>query len=315
MPLHPDRRQIIAGIATTALTFTDSAMAAETEASFLVVGDWGRDGASHQRDVAAQMERAAAERQALFTMSVGDNFYDEGVLTVTDKQWQTSFETVYTGPHLQKPWYVALGNHDYGGAPQAQIDYSQRSSRWRMPAHYFSLAGETLGLPDVDLFVIDTTPLVNEYAGRTDRVGDNVRAQDTAAQLAWLDQSLATSKARRKLVFGHHTLFSGGSTHGDTPEMIERVLPILQKHGVTAYINGHDHDLQHIRRAGLDIIATGAGSEVRPVRAIEGTQFCKAESGFTIISATASRLTLAFRNYRGDTLYSAVIGEVLPQMA
>lgn len=316
MPRLPDRREFITGITATGLVTANGvciAAAAETAGAFLVVGDWGRDGTSHQRDVATQMERAAKEHQALFVISVGDNFYDEGVLTVTDRQWRTSFEDVYTGPHLQKPWYVALGNHDYGGSPQAQIDYSQHSSRWNMPSHYFSLTEEKTGLADIDLFVIDTTPLLQEYVNRTDIVGDNVRAQDTAAQLIWLDRSLAASRARRKLVVGHHTLFSGGSTHGDTAEIIDRILPILQKYKVLAYVNGHDHDLQHIRRAGLDFVCTGAGSEIRPVKAIEGTRFCTAQSGFSIITVTPDSVNLEFRNYLGETVYTSVVGQVLPQ--
>jgi hypothetical protein len=36
---------------------------------------------------------------------------------------------------------VALGNHDYRGVPQAQLDYAKTSSRWRMPAAFHSDPG------------------------------------------------------------------------------------------------------------------------------------------------------------------------------
>ena len=308
MTMDLDRRKLMAGAAAaTGMALTGSVQAQAADAAFLVVGDWGRDGASHQRDVAAQMEAVAARSGAGFVVSVGDNFYDNGVQSVTDPQWKTSFEDVYTGPHLQAPWYVVLGNHDYRGVPQAQVDYSQHSPRWRMPSRWFKVAGSDAGLPGADLFIIDSSPLVHEYAAKPGVIGVNVKSQDTVAQLAWLDSELAASTAPVKLVFGHHTMFSGGSGHGNTPEMIERVLPILKAHKVTAYINGHDHDLQHIVRDGMNVICTGAGSEVRPVSKVEGTQFCASQSGFSLFRLGAQGLHLDFIDYTGATLYSTTI--------
>lgn len=299
-----DRRELIGGLAATAGVAALPASAATTDSlSFLAIGDWGRRGTNHQRDVAAQMERAAAEYGARFTVAVGDNFYEDGVQSTADSHWQESFETVYTGEHLQTPWYVALGNHDYHGVPQAQIDYTKLSPRWRMPSRYFKVPGRDLGFAAADLFIIDTSPLVAKYADGG-KAADTVRGQDTDAQMAWLDRELGASTATHKLVFGHHTMFSGGSGHGNTPEIIARVLPILKRNGVRAYINGHDHDLQHIRREGLDIICTGAGSEVRPVSAVEGTRFCVSQSGFSVLTLTPSAVKLEFRNYLGETLYS-----------
>jgi tartrate-resistant acid phosphatase type 5 len=305
-----NRREILGGtaaIAGEALAFHARA-ASPADLSFVVVGDWGRDGASHQRDVADQMELAARASNSRFVMAVGDNFYEDGVQSVTDAKWRTSFEDVYTGDHLrQTPWYAALGNHDYGGVPQAQVDYTALSSRWRMPARYFKLPGTATANAPVDIFVIDTTPLIAEN-GEGDRpMARNVKTEDAAAQLRWLDGQLAASQASFKLVCGHHTLFSGGSTHGDTPDLVAHLLPVLQRHGVTAYINGHDHDLQHIVRDGMSFVCTGAGSEVRPVSPVAGTRFCVARSGFSIVSLRDGRLGLEFRDYTGASLYRGEI--------
>jgi acid phosphatase len=109
------------------------------------------------------------------------------------------------------------------------------------------------------------------------------------------------------LVIGHHTIFSGGSGHGDTPETALLIEPLLRKHGVQAYINGHDHDLQHIRRGGVDYVCCGAGSEVRPVRAVDGTLFCAARSGFAAMRADADSLSFEFRDFTGARLYQASI--------
>jgi acid phosphatase len=170
------------------------------------------------------------------------------------------FEGVYTHPALQVPWYALLGNHDYRGNPQAQIDYAARSKRWRMPARYYQVADAALVRADTDLFAIDTSPFVERYRAKDGTIGSNTRSQDTARQLAWLDQTLSQSRAKWKLVTGHHPIRSGGSGHGDQPEIIAQVLPILNRHGVQAYIAGHDHDLQHIRRDGIERRRDGGAS-------------------------------------------------------
>lgn len=305
---HPIDRRTALGAVAAAASLPLLGAAAAPAPSFLAMGDWGRGGNDHQRDVAMQMGRAMRDLDGRFVLAVGDNFYDNGVAGVDDPQWQSSFEQVYTDPALQRPWFVALGNHDYRGNPAAQIDYAARSPRWRMPSRYYRVDPRDHGLPGTDLFVIDTSPLVHSYREKVEaRIAVNVGTQDVAAQLAWLDAALASSTAPIKLVAGHHTLRSGGSTHGDTPELVDQLLPILRRRQVFAYINGHDHDMQHIHRDGLHYICCGAGSQVRPVVAVEGTQFHLESSGFAVITRTGSGLTLAFRDYTGAEVYRAAL--------
>jgi acid phosphatase len=315
-----NRREAITAIATAASAAVAAAVipggaiaAAAPTLNFLVVGDWGRNGSDHQRDVAVQMGVTGASGGSRCVFSVGDNFYEDGVQSAADPQWRTSFEDIYTASSLQVPWYVALGNHDYRGVPQAQLDYAKLSPRWRMPHRYYKVAGIDVGAPQVDFFVIDTSPLVHKYREKVhSALAENVASQDVNAQLSWLDQELERSTAPWKLVIGHHTIYSGGSGHGDTPEAQELIQPLLAKHGVQAYIHGHDHDLQHIRRSGIDYLCCGAGSEVRPVRAIDGTLFCQARSGFAAFQSEASALTVEFRDYEGKVLHRAAIPQGSP---
>ena len=304
-----DRRTVTAGLSALAgLAGSNGAKAATPALSWLVVGDWGRRGESHQREVGRAMETAAAELASRFVLSVGDNFYPDGVESVTDSHWKESFNDVYSGPHLQTPWYVALGNHDYHGNPQAQLDYARTSPRWRMPKRYYKVDDAGLIAAGVDLFCLDTSPMLDDYAERISHYsGKPVVFEHPAEQLAWLDAALGASKARWKLVYGHHTIRSGGSGHGDTPELVANLLPILQKHGVQAYICGHDHDLQYIVRDGLQYVLTGAGSEVRPVRPVEGTKFCKDISGFTAFTLSGPELHVSFRDARNAVLYQTAI--------
>jgi tartrate-resistant acid phosphatase type 5 len=305
------RRKVLGGmVGAAALASVPPLRAAQVggAVNFLVVGDWGRQGTNHQRDVAVQMGKAAAALSSRWVVSVGDNFYDDGVDSTADPQWRGCFENIYTAPSLQIPWYVALGNHDYRGSPQAQVEYTHKSARWRMPDRYFKISGGNIGAPHLDLFFIDTSPLVHKYRDDVEgKIAVNVATQDIYAQTRWLDQELGRSTASWKLVIGHHTLRSGGSKHGETVEVVELIEPLLQKHRVQAYVNGHDHDLQHIRRGGVDYVCTGAGSEVRPVQPVEGTLFCAARSGFTSLTSSAESLDLEFRDYTGATLHQSTI--------
>ncbi len=244
-----------------ALAFLDQAAQAETgQLPFLILGDWGWDGALQQRDVAVQMGREASSSGSRFVISVGDNFYEDGVESVDDPHFRKSFEEIYDAPSLQAPWYVALGNHDYRGNVDAEIAYSSKSTRWRMPARYFS-RGETVpGAGAADFFFLDTSPFVEKYRGSNTRID----GQDSRAQLAWFEGALAKSTAPWKIVTGHHPVFSGGRDHGNTPELIRDVKPLLEKYGVRAYFFGHDHDLQHIEVAGVHYIGCGGGGGDAP---------------------------------------------------
>jgi hypothetical protein len=107
--------------------------------SFIALDDWGRNGEYNQHSVAGQMAVAARALDVQFILALGDNFYPSGVRSTADPQWRASFEDVYSAHALNVDWYVVLGNHDYKGNPQAEVDYSRVSRRWRMPARYDSV--------------------------------------------------------------------------------------------------------------------------------------------------------------------------------
>ena len=279
--------------------------------TFLATGDWGQKGNNFQHEIGATMGDAASRIGSQFVVAVGDNFYDAGVESVTDDHWKISYEDVYRAPSLHKPWYAIMGNHDYGGSPQAQIDYSQTSSRWIMPSRYYKRSATTPDGTAVDLFLTDTTPMNTSYhKGEADsRAKINCRYEDPAIQMRWLDSALASSTAPWKLAFGHHPIYSGGE-HGDGKDLIANLLPIFQKHGVQMYVFGHDHDLQHIDNGGLHHIGTGAGASTRKAGSTTGTRFTSDTAGFTTYSVTADKLIVDFIAHDGKTLHSAQIDRV-----
>lgn len=274
--------------------------------SFLVVGDWGRDGKGFQTAVATQMGKTAAKLHATFVISTGDNFYSDGVKNVSDPQFKSSFENVYTARSLMVPWYVALGNHDYHGDPQVQVDYSKVSTRWHMPARYFSFTYTVDDSTRAEFFIIDTSPFQEKY--RTDKkMAAQLANVSTAPQLAWLDSALAASKAQWKIVAGHHTIYSASPVHGNTMELIRDVVPLLEKYHVQAYLNGHDHDLQHARAGSVSYLTSGGGSQARPTGHDAHTLFSRASPGFLAAVLSAGSLRIQFIDDSGRVLYTAAI--------
>ena len=156
------RRAVLAGAVALPLA---PALAKTPTLDFVVIGDWGREGSNKQTDVAAAMGRSAEQIGSKFVVSVGDNFYEDGVKNLDDVQWKTSFEDIYAAKSLQTRWDVILGNHDYRGNVQAQLDYGSRSKRWNMPARYWQQNEKLPDGTEIAFFYVDTSPFLRHYWG------------------------------------------------------------------------------------------------------------------------------------------------------
>lgn len=273
--------------------------------NFLIFGDWGRQGEQDQVDVAGQMAQAAKDVEAKFIISVGDNFYENGVASVRDSHWRASYEDVYHHRSLQVPWHAILGNHDYHGNCDAQIEYHSVDSRWNMPARYYLQTHRLDNGATADFFYLDTSPMIKSYHTKK-ATRKEVLGQDVTRQLEWFKASLEASKARWKIVIGHHPIYSGGE-HGDTPELVESVLPLLHEHKVRAYFNGHDHDLQHLMADEVNLFDTGAGSQFRPTRKTKHTTWAKACSGFTTVNLRANEMNVRMIDGAGAVIYATTV--------
>jgi hypothetical protein len=92
----------------------------------------------------------------------------------------------------------------------------------------------------------------------------------SAPSAAWLDRTLADTKARFIFVITHYPAYSS-STHGRIGEdgrpgetsartALDRIYPILQKHRVAAMIGGHDHCYERSEPPGGVTAITTAGA-------------------------------------------------------
>lgn len=280
--------------------------------NFIAMGDWGRVGADHQKQIAVQMGKTSFDIKSQFTISTGDNFYPSGVISEWDPLWKYSFEDIYTAFSLQWDWYPVLGNHDYKSNPDAQAAYSKISRRWKMPARYYSklipVPGDTAS--KILILFIDTNPLIPEFYKNVE-YGPNVKKADSAQQKRWMAKELSNPSAniKWKIVVGHHPMFTGGSRTEayDTKAIRNSLKPLFDKYAVDVYLAGHEHSLQHMVSGKTQHFISGSASEKTAARLIPESKMAASEYGFILFSVTGKQLLVQTVDSNGKIIYSTTI--------
>jgi tartrate-resistant acid phosphatase type 5 len=273
--------------------------------SFLVISDWGGKGGTTQVAVAKQMGRTAASQKSSFVVTCGDNCHASGISSADSTRWKTEYEDIYNSPSLMIPWYPSLGNHDNRGKVDAEIAYSKISPRWKLPARYYMHTEKIDGANEALFVHLDTSPFVGAYHKKDSSY--RVQGQDPKVQLRWLESVLAESRARWKIVTGHHPVYAAAPGHGDTKELVADVLPVLKKYGVQIYFCGHDHVLQHLVNGGINFFVCGGGSSHRTVNQRKDVRFGAGSAGFLSMTLTAAAAQAIYIDEKGVELYRTSI--------
>jgi hypothetical protein len=248
-------------------------------------GDFGQ-GTDAQKRVAAAMLKEHRARPFDFGITTGDNFYPRGMESPSDPRWKTWWEDMYTPLGIR--FYATLGNHDWVNfdSPAAEILYAARSESWRLPAPYYTY---TAG--PVQFFAVDTDEI-------------------SEAQALWLRDALDKSRAKWKVVYGHHPVFvSGLSGLSYTAEMRRMLWPLI-KGRADLYLSGHHHSLQHLRSpdGGHFVTSGGGGAGTYTVDEREPLAlFARSANGFTTIEADERELSFKHLDDGGAELYSYAI--------
>jgi metallophosphoesterase superfamily enzyme len=271
--------------------------------NFIIISDFGRNGYENQLEVADMMGEVADDCNIKFIVTGGDNFQHNGVESVQDSLWMTSYENIYTDSSTFVDWYPALGNHDHGGNIQAQIDYSQISRRWKMPASYYTLVKKRDSV-SIRFLILDTYSMVEGFS----HPDEEYTLEDAQKQVHWVDSVLTVEKEDWVVVVGHHPVFSAHPTRHNTKELVEYLNPVLNKHNVDFYVGCHDHIFQHLKDPGskIDYFVNTAGSSVRQAASNSWTVFTASSPGFSICSATKKELSMYFINIEGRAIYRYV---------
>ncbi|WP_455204355.1 metallophosphoesterase [Kaarinaea lacus] len=273
---------------------------------FITVGDVGT-GSDEQYRVAKAMENKCNADGCDFVLLLGDNIYDNGVDSISDAQFQSKFELPYK--NINVPFYVALGNHDYGGNGAGfeyqkslfQIDYSGVSGKWRMPGHYFNFIEG-----NISFIALDTN-------GQMYEIDDNQRDEVSA----WINNS----NSDWNIVFGHHPYKSNGN-HGNAGKY-EGIsgIPVLSGDGVKSfaediwcgkvdlYISGHDHSRQwlDVHCNGTELVISGAGAKTTDLPGNNPRLFQANTTGYLYVFVDGNVLTAQFINSDGEVEFTRTI--------
>ncbi len=209
---------------------------------FAAFGDTG-EGNEAQQMVANAAEVVCAERGCDFALLLGDNFYDVGVTSTMDQQFIDKFENVYDG--LDMPFWVVLGNHDYGqlandwSRGNYQIEYTNFSDKWTMPHFWYTFTSDSGG---TEFFAFDTARMMWNH--------------DVGDQRTWMGEQMAASTAAWKVAFAHHPYLSNGA-HGNAGNYegipglpfisgveVQEFIDDFVCGQAQMYISGHDHNRQ-----------------------------------------------------------------------
>ena len=245
-----------------------------------------------------------------FVVAAGDTHHFNGIASTQDPLWMTNYELIYSHPDLMIDWFAINGNHEYRGNTQAVQDYSKVSRRWIAPARYYTKTFEAGEQESLEIFFIDTTPLIERYRGKYKYA--DAGKQSIEEQIKWLDKALAASQAKWKLVVGHHPLYAyTDKSESERTDMRKHVEALLNKYQVDMYLCGHIHNFQHIKPAGskVEYLVNSSGSLARKVKEIEGTVFCSSDAGFTLFSVNDNELSFFLINGKGEIIYQYKINK------
>ncbi|XP_054707866.1 tartrate-resistant acid phosphatase type 5-like [Uloborus diversus] len=319
---------MLTSLTTVFFLFIDLKCATATGSSlkFLVIGDWGGLPIFPYRtlvelNVGREMAEAATKLGIDFVLTLGDNFYFDGVKDVDDPRFKETYESAFNYESLQIPWFIIAGNHDHYGNVSAQIAYSARSDRWIFPDLYYR---KKFQVPSsnatVEIIMLDTVML----CGNTDPLNPyeppafrKYTKYQEEKQWQWLEESLKLSKAEYLIVCGHFPVYSV-ALHGSTDCLVKRLKPLLEKYHVSAYFSGHDHNLQHIQvktnSTVMDYFVSGSANfidpskrhfkEIPPNSLLFHWGNPYSLGAFTFMDISAKNMTVAFVHSVGKFLYS-----------
>jgi len=259
---------------------------------FFSFGDWGT-GDGNQQAVAERTKAVCQTRRCDFGLFLGDNFYDVGIASVNDPQWQTKYQVMYSS--LGIPLYAVLGNHDWDAPadPQAQVDFDlmDKDPLWRMPAFYYSFRFPEQGPSLLEVFVINSNNFASDPAGQ-----------------AWLGQAIAASTAPWKIVALHHPIFTNGSHPPDEKGNYPTLMPIICGK-VHLLLSGHNHLFSHMKNdrdaCGYDqlVIGTGGRALYDPTPSAN-VVYSEKSFGLGFFQATSTSMTFYFFRADGTQAYN-----------
>jgi len=276
-----------------------------------MIGDFGdssSSGIQRQEELSVIMSEWCGMRKCEFIVSSGDNFYMDGVTSVDDPRFNTSWRWVYDKPNIDSlTWYMSLGNHDYGiidNRELYQVEFGTLEPRWYLPWLWYDFEKTTDDGATVHFIVVDAMSIL-------------VRKHDWEAQLEWYNTTLSESTADWKIVVEHYPPYTVGGYGPGSQIHRQALVPAAEAFGVDLFVAGHDHNLQHLAKRtdpDVDYIVTAGGGrglyvfETRANNTLSNqgfeSKYFGYTNGFVMLDINAERIIADFVDLVGDVKYS-----------
>lgn len=230
-------------------------------ARLAVVGDVGT-GDQHEWETAGFMVESGASDPFDALILLGDNVYPNGDPERLDATVFDPFAPILeAGADL----LAVLGNHDVrNGNGPGQV------ARLGMPHNWYSV-----------------------QIGPVLLIGLDSNRVDDAAQLRWLEETLAEATVSTIIAAMHHPAYSAGY-HGSTPNVQEVWVPLFEQHGVDLVLAGHDHDYQRsVPIGGVTYFVSGGGAKLRPAGTAEFSAYTASVRHFLDVQIWDDRIEVA----------------------
>lgn len=238
----------------------------EIKLIYYSIGDWGATPTSNNqvKYVANVMSNYSHFHIPSFVVSLGDNFYDDGVKDIFDHKWDSMWYSMFIKPYPELKyiqWFSILGNHDYYGGVKSvssQIEMTNYSNNWVMPDHEYY----TYDKPSNSYHIfLDTIKIYPELYDNTKSLYNHNRGV-IHESLLFLEKCLQDARSRKVkwlFVYGHYHIFSNGH-YGNYKSMIQRMFRLLKQYNVDVYFSGHEHNFQFMKYDGIYFCVNGGGA-------------------------------------------------------
>lgn len=186
-----------------------------------------------------------------FMIGLGDNIYPNGL----DKNnYKKEILEKFTKPfaNCEIPFYMVLGNHDYHGDINYQLDKNITDKRWILPNQYYDIILNDNGIY-IHILFLDTNFV-------------NLTSTERKLQKKWTLQRLNRFKGKADwtIIIGHHPWVSTGYHGNSVGELSGFYNYIISNYDIDFIINGHDHDKQLIiGKNNTKQLICGTGSQIR----------------------------------------------------
>lgn len=236
---------------------------------FAVIGDSGT-GDEHQYRIAEQMVAWHDRLPFSLVLMLGDNLYGAFWGGGNRKYFEEKFDRPYAELLRRGVTFrAALGNHDMREDDGRHLIEARDRFHIDGPLGYYSFTAEewspAAGAAGLNSEEGEMAPLIEFFVLNTVRLEKDKRDPE---QLAWLERALAESRARWRIVYGHHPMYSTGKRHGADAKLRAKLEPLFHKADGTPLIQvalaGHDHIYQHFHpQKGVFYFVCGSSGQLR----------------------------------------------------